>query len=308
METWVVTTQNRRFLRRGWISWRRRGCDLSMRILLVGLHAYSLRITNRTIRWRTRLQRNVLGPWDKPLIAADRLTVGQLLQQHGYDTHASASGTRSKLCNHRWETGKWWSQKRTQQRRFQPTDRRRPVTRGFDHYFGTIVPNYPPYCFIENDRTFGIPSIPMSGANFNIPGPTVLVEAREYPTRTDQPCSKVDRERAKAPKAVFSLPCIDFSALPSGARFRFCGETNVGAYGDFVYQTDWSIGQVLDAIERAGIQKNTLIIFTSDNGSESPVKCSQVSMIECNSSIMIAQADSAARNAMRGKVGIAFHS
>jgi arylsulfatase A len=36
--------------------------------------------------WRTRLQRNVLGPWDKPLIAADRLTVGKLLQQHGYET------------------------------------------------------------------------------------------------------------------------------------------------------------------------------------------------------------------------------
>ena len=36
--------------------------------------------------WRTRLQRNVLGPWDKPLIAEERLTVGKLLQQHGYET------------------------------------------------------------------------------------------------------------------------------------------------------------------------------------------------------------------------------
>ena len=34
--------------------------------------------------WRTRLQRNVLGPWDGPLIPPERLTVGKLLQQHGY--------------------------------------------------------------------------------------------------------------------------------------------------------------------------------------------------------------------------------
>ena len=39
--------------------------------------------------WRTRLQRNVLGPWDKPLIAPDRLTVGKMLQHHGYTTAVS---------------------------------------------------------------------------------------------------------------------------------------------------------------------------------------------------------------------------
>lgn len=33
-----------------------------------------------------------------------------------------------------------------------------PTTRGFDYYFGVDVPNWPPYCFIENDRTVGIPS------------------------------------------------------------------------------------------------------------------------------------------------------
>ena len=32
-----------------------------------------------------------------------------------------------------------------------------PTERGFDEYFGTDVPNWPPYCFLENDRTIGIP-------------------------------------------------------------------------------------------------------------------------------------------------------
>jgi len=35
-----------------------------------------------------------------------------------------------------------------------------PTELGFDSYFGTDVPNYPPYCFIRNDRTVGIPSLP----------------------------------------------------------------------------------------------------------------------------------------------------
>src|SRR5262245_62641270 len=33
-----------------------------------------------------------------------------------------------------------------------------PTTRGFDEYFGTDVPNWPPYCYLENDRTVGVPS------------------------------------------------------------------------------------------------------------------------------------------------------
>jgi arylsulfatase A-like enzyme len=49
---------------------------------------------------------------------------------------------------------------------------------------------------------------------------------------------------------------------------EFNGSTPVGAYGDFVHQTDWSIGQVLDALERTGAADNTLVIFTSDNGPE----------------------------------------
>jgi arylsulfatase A-like enzyme len=49
---------------------------------------------------------------------------------------------------------------------------------------------------------------------------------------------------------------------------EFIGKTKVGAYGDFVHQTDWSIGQILDALDRTGVADNTLVIFTSDNGAE----------------------------------------
>ncbi len=122
--------------------------------------------------WRTRLQKNVLGPWDKPLIAADRLTVGKLLQQHGYAT----------ACIGKWHLGQTYVTKDGKPPSGGPKNALTnvdftqaiidgPTTRGFDHYFGTIVPNYPPYCFIENDRTVGLPSVLASGGLYNIPGP-----------------------------------------------------------------------------------------------------------------------------------------
>jgi arylsulfatase A len=49
---------------------------------------------------------------------------------------------------------------------------------------------------------------------------------------------------------------------------EFDGKSQAGAYGDFVVQTDWSCGQLLEALKRAGVSENTLVIFTSDNGPE----------------------------------------
>src|SRR5262249_51941528 len=109
---------------------------------------------------RTRLQRDVLGPWGETLIAAGRLTVPALLKQHGYST----------ACLGKWHLGWRWPTKDGQPPRSGPdrlsnVDFTRPVTdgpttRGFDAYFGTNVPNYPPYCYIDNDHTVGLPTDP----------------------------------------------------------------------------------------------------------------------------------------------------
>ena len=220
--------------------------------------------------WRTRLQRNVLGPWDKPLIAPDRLTVGKLLQQHGYAT----------ACIGKWHLGQ----------NYATTDGKPviggvnnalgnvdftqpmtdgPVTRGFDHYFGTLVPNYPPYCFIENDRTLGIPSQRAERPRFNIPGPMVpdwqLVDVLPGITRHAVKWIE-DTAKTKQPFFLyFSLTSPHYPVVPAP---EFIGKSGAGAYGDFVHQTDWSIGQVLDALQRSGAAENTLVIFTSDNGAE----------------------------------------
>jgi arylsulfatase A-like enzyme len=220
--------------------------------------------------WRTRLQRNVLGPWDKPLIAADRLTVGAMLQQYGYTT----------ACIGKWHLGQNYAthdgkppvggvKNPLSNVDFTKPISDGPIARGFDHYFGTIVPNYPPYCFINDDRTVGIPSLTSPGGLFNIPGPMVPEWKLEdiLPGLTTHAVEWIE-ETSQTKKPFFlylSLTSPHYPVVPSS---EFVGKTQVGAYGDFVHQTDWSVGQVLDALERSGVADNTLVIFTSDNGAE----------------------------------------
>src|ERR1039458_3006719 len=122
--------------------------------------------------FRSRLKSGVVGPWDEPLIEAGRLTLPAFLRKHGYTT----------ACIGKWHLGWDWpttdghpasSKDGLGNVDFSKPIANRPTTRGFDYYFGVDVPNYPPYCFIENDRTVGTPSLPaplVSGA-INRPGP-----------------------------------------------------------------------------------------------------------------------------------------
>lgn len=219
--------------------------------------------------WRTRLQRNVLGPWDKPLISPERLTVGKLVQQHGYST----------ACIGKWHLGLTYATTDGQP----PTSRKNPmsnvdfsrpiadgpIARGFDHYFGTLVPNYPPYCFVENNHTVGLPTEVATGGLFNVPGPMVpgwkLVNV--LPELTRHAVQWIDdTARTKRPFFLyFALTSPHYPVVPAS---EFIGKSQAGAYGDFVCQTDWSIGQVLESLKRNGVADNTLVIFTSDNGPE----------------------------------------
>ena len=54
--------------------------------------------------------------------------------------------------------------------------------------------------------------------------------------------------------------------VPLFVSDRFKGSTGGGLYGDVIAEIDWSVGQILDAVKRLGLDDNTLVIFTSDNG------------------------------------------
>jgi arylsulfatase A-like enzyme len=122
--------------------------------------------------WRTRLQSGIVGVFGEPLIAPDRLTIAGLAKQNGYRT----------ACIGKWHLGWDWPIPTDKRQLFHagkgqndeaaPTEAHLsawrevfgkpipggPTTRGFDEYFGTDVPNWPPYCFIDNNRTVGMPS------------------------------------------------------------------------------------------------------------------------------------------------------
>jgi arylsulfatase A-like enzyme len=58
-----------------------------------------------------------------------------------------------------------------------------------------------------------------------------------------------------------SMPHIPLAASP-----EFAGHSAAGAYGDVIEELDWSVGQILDTLRKTGLDKRTLVVFTSDNG------------------------------------------
>jgi arylsulfatase A-like enzyme len=212
--------------------------------------------------WRTRLQRNVIGPFSPPLVAEKQLTVPGMLREQGYAT----------ACIGKWHLGWGWPQPGDDGKRdFAKVIPGGPTARGFDLYFGTDVPNYPPYCFLENDRTAGVPSeaAPVGRDGFNIAGPMVpgwkLDEV--LPALERRAVEYIDTaSRGKKPFFLYlPLTSPHYPIVPVAG---FKGKSKAGGYGDFVAQTDHVVGRVLDALNKGGVAGDTLVILTSDNGPE----------------------------------------
>jgi arylsulfatase A len=123
-----------------------------------------------------------------------------------------------------------------------------PTARGFDEYYGI------PY---SNDMS---PSILMHNTQV-IESPVNLETlTMRY---TDQAVDFIRRSR-DAPFFLY-MPHT-FPHIPLAASPGFLGKSGMGLYGDVVQELDWSVGQVLAALVDNGVDDNTLVIFTSDNG------------------------------------------
>ena len=222
--------------------------------------------------WRSRLQSGVLWGWDTALIEPGRLTVAALLKQHGYDTAAIG----------KWHLGMDFAPhdppSPTADPSYPDVDYTKPIqngplTRGFDYYFGISASlDMPPYVYIENDRFTAVPDAVFSGpAN---PGPIDskgFAHAEVLGRLAAKAVEYVTSEASKPNRSPFFL-YLPLTAphepiLPT-AQFR--GKSGAGDYGDFVVEVDTYVGQVLQAIDDAGLASNTLVFLTSDNGPESP--------------------------------------
>jgi arylsulfatase A-like enzyme len=237
--------------------------------------------------WRSRLQRGIVGLWGAPLITPERLTLGGLAKQHGYRT----------ACIGKWHLGWKWPIPSGKKKLFASTgykgkkdltatdDHRAawreafskpipggPLAVGFDEYFGTDVPNWPPYCFIENDRTVGIPSDYGSPKLFvtnqaSQQGPALKGWALEpiLPALGKRAAAFIQRE-AKTPKPFLIYMPLTSPHTPLAVNDAWKGKSGLNLYADFVMETDAIVGQVLGALAKSGVAEKTLVVFTSDNG------------------------------------------
>ena len=221
--------------------------------------------------WRSQLKSGVLMGFSTALIEPGRATVASFLKENGYITACfgkwhlgmdfpttdgkpanSAAKNAEELktkCNVDWD-GKIENS---------------PNTVGFDYYWGISASlDMPPYIWIENDRFVGectaIKTFIRAGpaqADFHDDDvlPTLSKKAVEFVTA-----------HARMPEPFFLYVALNSPHTPISPSKAFQGKSPRGAYGDFVMETDWAIGQIVKAIDKAGIAENTLIIVTSDNG------------------------------------------
>ncbi|MCP4311731.1 MAG: arylsulfatase [Bacteroidetes bacterium] len=223
--------------------------------------------------WRTHLKRGVLGPYSSPLIEPGRLTLPAMLKAQGYSTACIGKwhlGMQWATNNNSELPNKWDHQHDQSQIDHSGKITAGPMTAGFDYYFGVNVPNFPPYIFIENDELIGSPSIPKPDTVYGNPGMMLPGWKLEeiLPTLTKKAVTYIDAHaKSKNDKPFFLYFASTAPHTPIVPAKEFQGKSGAGPYGDLVHQTDFTLGEIMRALERNGLKENTLVIFTSDNGS-----------------------------------------
>jgi arylsulfatase A-like enzyme len=158
-----------------------------------------------------------------------------------------------------------------------------PVDHGFDHFFGTASCPTTDWLYAYID-----------GNNIPVP-PTQIVDRTPLPKH---PYSRDNRPGMIAPgfdleevdmvfldkslkflaqhakespeKPFFLFHSMQAVHLPSFAGDAFKGKTKAGPHGDFIFEMDHVVGELMEALKKYGMAENTLVVFSSDNGPEVP--------------------------------------
>jgi arylsulfatase A-like enzyme len=208
-------------------------CSASRASLLTGCYAERVSI------------RGALGPNAPVGLHPDETTIAELLKPLGYATAAFG----------KWHLG--------------DAPEFLPLHHGFDEYFGLPYSNdmwpvdydgnpavtgnkaaYPPLPLVEGDQTLEIVDD--------------LSEQDQLTTR--YAARAVDFIDRNADRPFFLYLAHSMPHVPLGVSQRFRGASEQGMYGDVIEEIDWSVGQVLDALDRHELVAETLVIYTSDNG------------------------------------------
>ena len=163
------------------------------------------------------------------------VTIAEVLKTNGYQT----------ACIGKWHVGEEPNQM--------------PLNQGFDYFFGTPKPNghtklieqAPFRCIImQNKDTIKVIN-------------TVEEMGQLTKIYTKEATNFIKRNKNKP---FFLYLPHTMPHVPLGASKDFRGKSAGGFYGDVIEELDWSMGEILKTLKEEGLEENTLVIFTSDNG------------------------------------------
>ena len=176
------------------------------------------------------------GPESKNGLDPTEITLAELLKDQGYSTMA---------------IGKWHLGHRAAYL---------PTAQGFDSFYGLPYSNdmILPWCpwLTEADKLF----------MYEDTKPTVEVGFKQENLTVDYTQKAVDFIKNRTEKPFFLYLAHNMPHLPISAAPPFLGKSKGGLYGDVVETLDWSIGQILKTLKDEGIDEQTMVVFTSDNG------------------------------------------
>ncbi|MCK5175404.1 MAG: arylsulfatase, partial [Planctomycetes bacterium] len=217
--------------------------------------------------WRGRLQYGVLDPPEGPLlIEPELLTLPKYLQEHGYQTaHVG-----------KWHLG-YTNLDNVEDLSAQPLVPG-PRSLGFDYHFA--VPNnidWLPKVYIENESIWGLRSVgkhPYGKSSYKAQQYHGYDAPQRITTKVSQDLAdaarnwilKTVRQKPNKPFFLYFAQVAVHNPISPSEKWR--GSSGAGPYGDYIHDVDHSVGEVLDALAYSGVLDNTLVIFTSDNGSE----------------------------------------
>ena len=224
--------------------------------------------------WRSRLKSGVLTGKSKALIPDTRSTVASILQKQGYNTafigkwHLGWDWAQKDSVD---EGGEGWNRGDFDNIDFTQPIKNSPNTLGFEYAYGHSGSlDMAPYVYVENGRVTAQPD-------------TITVNKgkyswwREGPTGSDfehddvtpnffRRANKYISEQADSGTPFFLYLALPSPHTPILPTEKWKDKSGLNPYGDFVMMIDNYMGGLMKTIEEAGIEENTLIIFTSDNG------------------------------------------
>lgn len=174
-----------------------------------------------------------LGPGAKVGLSHQEVTIAEVLKARGYATAA---------------IGKW---------HLGDHPRFLPMQHGFDSWYGLPYSND----MWPHHPTMKFPDLPL------MEGERVLgLNTDQTKLTGDYTTRAVDFIAANRAKPFFLYLAHSMPHVPLFASASATGKSGKGIYGDVIGEIDWSIGQVLAALDQHGLRDNTLVIVTSDNG------------------------------------------